>query len=551
MSGVPNPILPDFRESGEQLPNLGSEHVSQDPREITESIFENVRTSVSNPNADKEALVEIVGTQFESLSQAIISSAEQDTSNNPALVRYRIIKAYQGLSVEQSRSETTKVPSINGAVGRYQLNLARIRDLKLNPYDEMSLLKSAALAGLVRDTEAGARMHRSVVSMLRHEITNIVSLGRRIESQDTEAFIRSYETVVFASQALNEIADREGSTEFTSIDDCLLKWAGLEQRTTENDTMIPNVVIDEEPEAESIELNKDEVQFRRLTEAERNERLNGLMVIGKQLPLIFGEDCQIEYYETIIFDDPLDEKYDRIDREEQPRDDEESDDVDERQLSGGLFKDYIIVEVTEHLEDGTTRKHVIGESINPDNACYVLRGDLADEVSKLVGEQMEWRDFFKLRKNGARQMGVRDFRHKRNGNLPARVVEYLSTNIDIVKAEFAAKFTDIVKAPFDRELEQTAYNRLPKTLKQKISSNKENGIPLLDTWRKVALDSRLGLLGRTILSKESDSSNILDVFEVEDMRQELASALGRITQLEDENGLLRSKINRLRAAFED
>jgi hypothetical protein len=481
------------------LPSETTGDLSLPPQafELCEELFVEVATIHGGPKDETELHAKRVEEIFETIGTVLTEHAVTDPNNEPSLIQQRVLAAFHSLPNEESQLDSKKLLSINRAVAKYAPNLSRIRELKLRPFDEMALLKASALAGIVRGTEAGQTLAATAVTALRHEITNIMILASSTNRRDSMRFLEAYQRVVFASQALNELVAREGSEDFTSVDDNLLLWTELEQRPTEEDIVIPHL-----EDTEGIGLNDTLVQFRKLTELEQQERLKNLNIIGSKVGELFGDNCEVRYFDTIVFDgQPQTEDVTEGSRE--LNEDTET----EESLSAEFFKDYTIAEITQHMEDGTDVVHVIAESIHYGNSCYVLRGDILDHMSDLVGQELTWRDVFRERKNTARQLGAQDFRHPKNTNLPERVLRYLSRDVGECLRRIALKWTESAKPIYDADMNQTRWNRLPKLARDHITSDPIATKLKLESWKdtipKTAISAEIGRIVQSSIEVSS------------------------------------------------
>ena len=479
------------------------------------------------------------------IGTVLIEHAATDPDNEPTLVQHRILTAFQGLPNEAGQLESKKLPSINRSVAKYAPNLARIRELDLRPFDEMSLLKATALAGIVRGTEAGQALAGTAIAALRHEITNIMTLTTSTGPRGSTRFLEAYQRIVFASQALNELGAREGSEDFTSVDDNLLLWDALEQRTAEEDIAIPHL-----EDEEGVGLNDDLVQFRKLTELEQQERLKDLNIIGSKVTELFGDNCEVKYFDIIVFDG--DPQASSVDEDvEGVKETEESGEEEEPQ-SGELFKDYIIAEITQHLENGTDIVHVVAESMHYGNSCYVLRGDILLQMSALTGKQLTWRDVYKERKNTARQLGAQDFRHPKNTDLPGRVLKYLSTNTESILRRIALKWTSGTKPIYDANMEQTRWNRLPGSIRDTIASDPDAARTMLDAWKDTLstsiLPSEIGRIVHTGIETPEPpvGQPAMESTEIENssLRKELRETKAKLAEAEAKLATLRDVLGK-------
>jgi len=232
----------------------------------------------------------------------------------------------------------------------------------------------------------------------------------------------------------------------------------------------------------------------------------------------------------------------------------ESEEDDEPQ-SGELFKDYIIAEITQHLENGTDIVHVIAESIHYANSCYVLRGDMLAEMSIMCGKELNWRDIFKERKNTARQMGARDFRHRKNTDLPGRVIKYLSTDIPELLRSVALKWTEGTRSIYDAHMSPTKWNRLPSSTRGHIASNPITAKAIVENWKGTLLDTAtpveigriagVGTEADTSSNVESDYQTLATVSqENATLKEELKDLKARLAEAEKKLAILRDVLGK-------
>lgn len=509
----------------------GSESAVPEPTILKcDELMQLVRESGKDLLGNEERLGDVQLVLSE-IGHELIEHSTNDPENDPVKVVARILSAYQALPNESDQFERRRLSSVNRGVAKYPPNLARVRELDLSPFDEMTLLKATALAGIVRGTDDGAKLARMAVSILIHEATNVMSLGSSVSKQDTERFITAWQRIVFANQALQEIVAREGSNDFTAVDDNILLWGELAQRPTDEDVLIPHI-----EEMDTLGLNDGLVQFRQLTDVEKEERLKNLLVIGGQLKNIFGEDCEVTYFDTIVFDGAQEQ----TESDDPIRTDGETDDNDEdgeERDSGERFKDYVIAHVIQHQEDGSELDHIVAESIHYGNACYVLRGDILAEVSRLIGQEVTWKDIYGGRKNTARQLGTKDFRHAQNTDIPSRVIRYLSTEKGSILHGISLKWTESAKKIYDHELRPTRWNRLPSRYKRSINADTQRVRGILELWRSFGgsglIEQQIGRI--TALPNDGEVVPEIHPLQAENdsLREELGIKTARIEELEE------------------
>lgn len=543
---IKTPPRPEQREStpGGTEPFInGDRTISQ----YTYSLCERVIDEAMRPIGEQEfeARHSIIQGLLDEMAFSIIDYANSDPANDPSLVRERIISAFRELPGEWHVFESQRLTDINSAIKRYNPNLARVRDLGLDPYDQICLMKAAALAGIVRGTHAGGTMANGIITSLSHEVHNPIALYHSLLSQDVAKFIKAFQRGVFASAALNEIRDRQQSSEFKNVDDCLLNWRALADSIAMDHSAVPNVVgEDGEP------IGEGDTQFRELTDVEIDGRIATLELIGEKITEIFGASSTVRIFETIVFDgieqrgtgSGFDESQDEDETSESDEENEDS------QQNGGPFRDYVVAEITQHMSDGTTHVHVVAESTHPNNACYVLRSDVLLEVSKLVGRDMTWRDVFKHRKNTARQLGARDFRHTKNGDLTGKVLHHFNSPVQSVLRQIAIRWIAGRKKIYDEIMEPTKYNRLPFDIRHFIDANKQSTLETLLAWLAP-------LLGASETSKHIGSSAIGQTIpeakhtnpsEVDELRRELEDLRASLDKSERENENLRRQLDAIR-----
>ena len=541
-----DPTNPDTKEGLQaEVRNFIAEDpmVSAETYSQCQEFFEYARATDNHTPENAELTQQMMTEYLRDLTESILRDVSDNPETDPQTTTERILNAFRGLANEPTL-ESQKLQSINAGIAKYSPNLRRIRELDLSPYDEMALLKSSALAGIVRGTNDGVKLAHSVMNSLKQEMSNQMALSSSFGRNDIISFIHAYQRSVFASIAIEEIRARQGSAIYKSVDDCLMHWDELGQVTQKEEIIIPNVTNDD---GESV--TEDQAQFRMLTELEKDARLKNLEVIGDQLKFMFGENCVVNYFETIVFDGkPEHGPANQDDPAEQGGEDEERDEEN----TGGLFQDYIVAEIIEKHDDIELR-HYVAESIHPNNACYVLRADVLAEVSRVVGKDLGWRDVFGGRKNTARQLGAKNFNHTNGGTtIPGKVLRYFSTVRDDIMNDLAVRWTEGRKRIYDEELEATRWNRLPKLYRSYIDSNKAEVQFILGTWRKeLGIGGTVsGHLGRIVTSPDTIEISVEDNSATETLRsenelltQQLAERDARIQELEEKLATLRSVLD--------
>lgn len=473
-----------------------------------------------------DAVIVDVGRRAMLLATQASYELGDEPVNQPGRMIERIVKAYQ----ESDPDSQNPATSLDQVIARYGINLHRFRSAQLSPYDEVCLLKAAAIAGFSRDTKPGLSMARKAMRALRHEANNIGDLAKNSPSS-VQRILRS----LYASAALDEIFARDGAEVITtSIDEVLHTWR-------DTPTTIAEGEMDEagmRPELPSDKESK--VGFRRLMRAEAEQRMQGLQLMGDSLANLPDRDINVRYFETIAFDDATSV----IEPQASDRERAEVDERDQDERTPYFSSDYVLTEVTERMPDGEITTHIIAESPNYGNACYVLRGDTLKCLSETLKQPITWQEVFSYPKITARQLGAKDFRHTRGANVPERVLTYFEEELKHTMKPVAKKWFTGGKMLFDnKSLLVTRFNRLPVRLVSRIT-------PQLAAIRTDML-SWLDIPNPTLVQDSQVDEPDGETVSIEDVQASLARLVVEHDRILDENKRLSEENERLASALDE
>lgn len=475
-----------------------------------------------------DALIADVGKRVILLATQASYELADEPVNQPGRVIGRIVRVYQ----ESDPDSQNPVTSLDQVIARYGVNLHKFRSTELSPYDEICLLKAVAIAGFSRDTKPGLNMARKAMRALRHEANNIGDLAEA-SNKTSPSFTQRILRSMYASAALEEVFVRDGAKAITSIDEVLHNWRDIPATIPENEMNEAGI----QPELPSDEESK--VGFRRLMRAEAEQRMQGLQLMGDSLVNLPDRDITVRYFETIVFDDSTSV----IDSSAKDREKSKVDEKDDDERTPYFSSDYVLTEVTEKLPDDEVITHIIAESPNYGNACYVLRGDTLGCLSNTLGESITWQEVFSYPKITARQLGAKDFRHTRGANVPERVLTYFDDELTHTIRPIAKKWFTGQKMLFNESLQVTGFNRLPVRLVGNVA-------PRLATIREEMLswlDSPNLALVRDVRVDEPNGETI----SIEDIQASLSRLVVEHDRLLDENRRLSEENERLTNALDE
>jgi len=432
--------------------------------------------------------------QVRELMDRYNQQADQDPTNQPEEVIARIVSQY--FSAHRLAAKTPT--SLNSIIARYDVGLQRFRKVDLSPYDEVALLKATVYAGFSRGTKSGYVLARKAIRILHHEATNIALPTSEYNKLSDAANLSRLARAIYSSKAIDELYEVENSRPVVNVDDALRGWRELvdSAQPTETDTEDDPIISAEEYVEE-----ESRVSLRRLLNIEAENRLKGLRVIGDRLKEAFGEEVNIRYFETVVFADresvetPLPDE-DEGEQEEIGGEHHEKDSQDDKETSSYFGSDYVLAEVTQTLEDGSKLIHIIAESPNYSNACYVLRGDTLAAIGEAIGENIDWRTVFSFPKVTARQLGgAMNFRHTNGKTVPEKVLNYLALDVPETLKPVARRWFTGAKPIYNESLEPTRYNRLPSGVKERITPKLEQIREIILPWGGVATAQEAKELG--------------------------------------------------------
>ncbi len=505
---------------------------------------------------DEDGVLTSDGPQVQELRDALMAEAreraersnypkeDEQPQNQPFEVQTRIINA-----INQANPYAEPVESITKAVHRYGISLERLSTYSLSPYDQLQLLGAAMYAAESRQTKAGDRLARKVRSILRHNMNNFLPKPGDpfdLESDDAGLVLREdvdkhihnikqyyqrYHTALTAAGILfrhdmHQAVELFHKNPISSIDDALFFLGG----PSEEAQMRVSAVLRSSANTREIEVTADS-PFRELSEIERQRRLINLPIVENELHDIFGTDAAMVYKELTPNNDQT--TRDLTEPTERLVGDTELADTAE---GAADFADYTFIEVTQ--ANGIT--HVVAENPDPNNACYVLRGDVLEQAGMLLGTTMAWEDVMIYRKETVRQLGAIRFYHGAETDVVAKLRDYMREPASKTLRTLASKWIIEVRSAYDKNIQPTVYNRLPLTIRLMVAAHPAETKELLLRW--------LGLTEVPEKSSRSFGQIAIHLAEADPVQTELDSLRAEVARLTEANALLQEKLRTVRDA---